>query len=62
MQKPFGLDGADGFQSCTHGQRIATKGRAVIAGLEEGCRLAVGKHCADRHPRAQSFGEWHDIR
>ena len=62
VQQAVFFHDANGFHTGAHGQRVATKGGAVVAGLENIGGLWAGHHGANGHSRAQALGQRHDIR
>ena len=53
---------ADGFDAGAHRQRVAAESGAMVARLENLRRLGACHHGADRHARAQTLGQRHDVR
>ena len=53
---------ANGFNSGSHRQRVATEGGAVVARLKNIRGFGASDHRAYGDARAQAFGQWHHIR
>ena len=58
----IGLDDIQRSQRGDTGQRVAAKGRTVIAGLEHPGSASGRKAGADRHAGTKTFCQRHDIR
>ena len=58
----FRFDDVEGGERRRAGQRVAAKGRAVAARLEQRGGFATGYRGTDRHTAAETLGERHHIR
>ena len=60
-QQTFFFHDANGLYPGSHGQRVATKGAAVVSWRENLGRFRPRHHRAHRYARAQAFGQRHHV-